>query len=229
MSHHVAIIPARSGSKRLKNKNLKILGNKSLICWTIDAALRSTTVDRVIVTTNCLDIKETAQAAGAEVPFIRPQSLAQDNSTTTDVIMHASETLGLKDDDVISILQPTSPFRTEQHIDEAFALLHSKHAEGIVSITTPKHHPLWSNALPEDGCMQDFIKPSILNKRSQDLPQYYSLNGAIYLYKVNAFYREKGIFYSSRVFGYKMSPDHSLDIEDKYDFITAQTLLSENF
>ena len=228
MSQHVAIIPARSGSKRLKNKNLKLLGKKPLICWTIDNALRSASVDRVIVTTNCPDIKKVAQAAGAELPFIRPQSLAQDDSTTTDVIMHAAENLALEDDDLVSILQPTSPFRTAHHIDEAFALLHSKDAEGIVSITTPKHHPLWSNTLPEDGCMQDFIKPSFLNRRSQDLPQYFSLNGAIFLYKVGAFYREKGIFYSSKVFGYEMSLDHSIDIDDKYDFITAQTLLSES-
>ena len=227
MSQKIVLIPARSGSKRLKNKNVKLLGGKPLICWTIEAALKAKCVSRVIVSTDSEIIRDIALSAGAEVPFMRPQYLAEDDTTTSDVVMHASSALDLKNEDIILILQPTSPFRTAQNIDDAFALLGHKKAEGIVSVSKSKHHPLWANILPEDGRLENFIKPEILNKRSQDLPTYFSLNGAIYVYKVSALNEKKGIFYSNKVFAYVMSDDTSVDIDDKYDFYAAEALLKD--
>ena len=126
MSQKIVLIPARSGSKRLKNKNVKLLGGKPLICWTIEAALKAKCVSRVIVSTDSEIIRDIALSAGAEVPFMRPQYLAEDDTTTSDVVMHASSALDLKNEDIILILQPTSPFRTAQNIDDAFALLGHK-------------------------------------------------------------------------------------------------------
>lgn len=228
MTENIAIIPARSGSKRLKNKNTKLLGNKPLICWTIEAALNASSITRVVVSTDCEIIEQVALNAGAEVPFIRPKHLAEDHSNTSDVIMHAATSLGLEGQNILTILQPTSPFRSADHIDDAMALMKEKQADGVVSIAKSKHHPLWANTLPEDGSLGYFIRPEILNKRSQDLPEYYSLNGAIYAYRIDAFYKSGGIFYSNNVFGFKMSEAPSIDIDDQYDFYVAEALLEKH-
>ena len=225
MSQKIALIPARSGSKRLKNKNVKLLGGKPLICWTIEAALKAKCVSRVIVSTDCEIIRDIALSAGAEVPCMRPKYLAEDDTTTSDVVMHMSSVLNLKNEDIVFILQPTSPLRTAQNIDDALALMDYKDADGIVSVSKSKHHPLWTNILPEDGNLENFLKPGILNKRSQDLPNYFSLNGAIYAYKVSALNKNKGIFYSNKVFAFVMSENTSVDIDDKYDFYVAEALL----
>ena len=174
----LAIIPARGGSKRLPRKNILDLCGKPLISWSIEAALKSKYISKVVVSSDDEEILNISSNFGADI-IKRPYELANDTATTFDAIKHTIN--NLEKYDYIVLLQPTSPLRNEKHIDEAIELLEEKQADGIVSVCEMDHSPLWSNTLPEDGNMRGFLREEILNKRSQDLEKYYRLNGTIYM------------------------------------------------
>lgn len=225
----LAVIPARAGSKRLPKKNSRILIDKPLIQWTIEAALSCDLLDNVMVTTDDPFIAELSNKLGADTPFLRPDELSQDASTTYDVISHAIahyEGVG-EVYDYILLLQPTSPLRNANHIRESIELLDEKNADAIVSVCKTEHSPLWANTLNEEGNMDCFINKEIKNKRSQDLPDYYRLNGAIYLVKVKCLLEEKTMFISNNIYAYKMSIKDSVDIDEELDFIVAETVLNK--
>ena len=178
----LAIIPARGGSKRLPKKNILNLKGKPLVEWSIEAGLNSKYIDKVIVTSDDAEILDIVKGTGAEA-INRPIELASDTSTTFDAIKHVIDSVEIYN--YIVLLQPTSPLRTEKHIDEAIELLVNKNADSIVSVCETDHSPLWSNTLPSDCSMSNFIKDDIRNKRGQDLEVYYRLNGAIYICKTN--------------------------------------------
>lgn len=219
----IAIIPARGGSKRLPGKNIKLLDNKPLISWSIDAALKSKYIDRVIVSTDCNDIAKVSKEFGADIPFLRPQELAGDNAGTNGVILHALEQIE-EDYDYVVILQPTSPLR---HTSDINGLLESfdDHTEGVVSVCPCEHSPLWSNTLPNDMNMGSFFPESVIGKRSQDLPDYFRINGSVYAFKVDSFIMLKGIYYSDRVKAYCMPIERSVDIDTIADFNIAEAML----
>ena len=174
----LVIIPARGGSKRLPRKNLLDLCGKPLIAWSIEAALKSKYISKVIVSSDDEEILNIAKEYKAD--FIkRPDELASDTATTFDALKHTLE--NVEKYDYVVLLQPTSPLRTEKHIDEAIELLKEKNADAIISVCEMEHSPLWSNTLDEDLNMSNFLRDEVLNKRSQDLPKYYRLNGAIYI------------------------------------------------
>ena len=174
----LAIIPARGGSKRLPRKNILDLCGKPLISWSIEAALKSKYISKVVVSSDDEEILNISSNFGADI-IKRPYELANDTATTFDAIKHTIN--NLEKYDYIVLLQPTSPLRNEKHIDEAIELLEEKQADAIVSVCEMDHSPLWSNTLPEDGNMRGFLREEILNKRSQDLEKYYRLNGTIYM------------------------------------------------
>ncbi|MGR5064416.1 acylneuraminate cytidylyltransferase family protein [Photobacterium sp. DNB22_13_2] len=221
----LAVIPARGGSKRLPGKNTKHLGGKPLLSWTIEAASNSKQIDRVVVSTDAEDIASVARAYGAEVPFMRPVDLSGDHASTDSAIFHALENVG-EEHEIVVILQPTSPLRTAEDIDNALALLADPTVKGVVSICECEHTPLWCNTLPDDKAMGDFLRPSLLGKRSQDLPQYYRLNGCIYAFDVVSFKMNKGTFYSDTVKAYIMPSERSVDIDTQVDFCFAETLIN---
>jgi CMP-N-acetylneuraminic acid synthetase len=225
---NIALIPARSGSKRLKNKNLMELAGKPLIAWTIEAALNSNTIDRVVVTTDCEAIADTARRYGAETPFIRSQNLANDVAKTSDVIIDAIEKLQLKFDDKITLLQPTSPLRTGEIIDEAHKAFDLNNGHGLVSVCKCEHSPLWANSLPKDGNMGSFIRDEVKNVRSQDLPVYYRLNGALYIFTVKSLIENCGIVYDNGVHAFEMQANSSVDIDTMDDFLYAEFLIENN-
>lgn len=212
----LALIPARGGSKRLPRKNVLDLAGKPLIAWTIEAAKKSKYIDRVVVSTDDEEIAAISKTFGADVPFMRPYSLASDTATSNDVILHAINELD-EPYDLIIILQPTSPLRNHTHIDESLELLLEKQGEGVVSVTPCEHSPLWSNTLPEDGNMDGFFD-KLFHKRSQDLPCYYRLNGAIYCFTIESLMANKGISYNDRVYSYLLPIEYSVDIDTKFDF-----------
>jgi CMP-N,N'-diacetyllegionaminic acid synthase len=219
----LAIIPARGGSKRLPRKNVLDLAGKPLIAWTIEAGKNSSYIDKVVVTSDDEEIMQIASNLGADV-IERPAELASDTATTFDAIKHAIENTSGHFDYVV-VLQPTSPLRNSMHVDEAIELLFEKQADAIISICETEHSPLWSNTLPEDGSLKNFLPDEIKNKRSQDLPKYYRLNGAIYLCKVNRLLSEKSLFLSDRINGYVMSIKNSIDIDVDTDFELAKILI----
>lgn len=224
--HVTALIPARGGSKRLPRKNVKLLHGKPLIAWSIEVAKASKYIDQVIVSTDDEEIKQISEQYGAEVPFIRPEHLSNDTASSFDVIKHAIEFLKINDENhLLILLQPTSPLRKVSDIDNALELFLAKNVDGVVSLTECEHSPLWSNSLPEDFSMQNFIRPELVGRRSQDLPKYYRLNGSIYIYQTQKLLSANKIFYNAKVFGFLMDQSKSIDIDTFLDFKVAELLI----
>lgn len=219
----LAIIPARGGSKRLPRKNVLGLCGKPLIVHTIEAALKSEYINKVIVSSDDEEILNISSNFGADI-IKRPVELASDTATTFDAIKHTIE--NVEKYDYIVLLQPTSPLRNAKHIDEAIELLEIKNADAVVSVCEMDHSPLWSNTLPNDGNMRGFLREEILNKRSQDLEKYYRLNGAIYICKTEKLIENKSFFLKENIFAYIMNRENSVDIDEKLDFIIAKNIMS---
>lgn len=225
----LAIITARGGSKRLPKKNIKYLDNKPLITWTIEATLQSQYVDELIVSTDCLDIAEISKKAGANVPFMRPDSLAQDHSTSIDVVLHAIEyfkSIG-QDFDYAILLQPTSPFRTSEDIDNAIESLFEKKSDAVISVCETEHNPIWCNTLNENQEMDNFLDSKYINARTQDLPTFYRLNGAIYICEMNTLIKNHTFFIPHNIHAYVMSQENSVDIDTHLDFLLANAILEQ--
>lgn len=221
-----ALIPARGGSKRLPRKNVKLLGDKPLIAWSIEAAKASKYIDRVIVSTDDEEIKQVSEQYGAQVPFLRPEHLSNDHASSFDVIKHAICFLQLDHaNELIVLLQPTSPLRLVSELDTALEFFIAKNAQGIVSISETEHSPMWSNTLPENGCLSDFIRPEVQGKRSQDLPKFFRLNGSIYIYETLSLLKEGKIFFNKNVYGFETSLETAVDIDNALDFLMAETIM----
>ena len=224
----LAIIPARKGSKRLPNKNKLDLNGKPLISWTIESAMKSTYIDDIAISTNDEDIVEIAKLYGIDVPFLRPEELSSDKASTMDVIFHTInfyKSIG-RCYDIIILLQPTSPLRTSVDIDNSFKLL-SEDVKAIVSVCELDHSPLWSNVLPTNNSLEHFLKEDVQGLRSQDLPQYFRLNGAIYLSRINYLKTNKN-FFGNQSKAYIMSTNNSIDIDTKLDFELCKLIMNEN-
>ena len=230
-NNYIAIIPARGGSKRLPGKNLMPIAGKPLIVWTIEAALESGIFDRVLVTTDSEEIAEISIRAGAEVPFLRPSDLAVDSTTTIDVLTHIIDTLKLSGEmsfSHLTLLQPTSPLRDAGNIKNAIDFLEKNEADAVISICKTEHSPLWSNILPSNNSLENFIPDEIQKKPSQDLPAHYRLNGAVYICNVKRMMEEKTLFLPHNCFGYVMSRKDSIDIDDQVDFDLAEIYLNRS-
>jgi CMP-N-acetylneuraminic acid synthetase len=224
---YLAVIPARGGSKRLPRKNVMPLLGKPLIGWTIEAALGCARLGEVMVSTDSPEIHEVSLAAGAAVPFLRPATLATDTASSMDVIRHAVEfyrTERKRAFEYLVLLQPTSPLRGSADIDAALDLLESKGADAVVSVCEMDHSPLWSNVLPENLSLEGFIREEVKNRRSQDLPKHYRINGALYVCRVERMLAENTLFLASNIFAHVMPKAKSVDIDDAVDFRIAEVL-----
>ena len=219
----LAVITARAGSKRLPNKNILDLAGKPLIAWTIDEAKKSKYIDKLIVSTDSEKIAEICKQYGAEVPFMRPDELASDTANSISVLKHSIEFFK-NEFDYVLLLQPTSPLRTVKDIDKAIENLNNN-VKAVVSVCETEHSPLWSNTLPDDLNMANFIKPEIKNKRSQDLPKYYRLNGAIYISEIDYFYQNNG-FIGQLTKAYIMNQLNSIDIDTEIDFKLCEVFIN---
>ena len=218
----LAVIPARGGIKRLHKKNILPLNGKPLIAWTIQAAKNSQYIDEFIVSTDDDEISRISIEYGSKV-LIRPGELSTDIATSIDVILHAINSIR-EQYDYIMLLQPTSPLRNNKDIDNAIELITKKDAKAVISVCESDHSPLWSNTLPEDGSMDDFIREEVKSKRSQDLPSYYRLNGAIYMAEIEGLRKEKTFFLKRKTHAYIMKRENSIDIDEPLDFKIAELL-----
>ncbi len=221
----LAVIPARSGSKRIPNKNILFLGGKPLISWSIEAGLNSRYIDKVIVSSDSDDILNISKKYHVKT-IKRPVQLASDTANTFDVVEHVVENLDEAYDFVV-LLQPTSPLRNSAHIDEALTYCNDRKANAVVSVCETSQSPLWSNTLPDNNNMDNFFSESFFNKRSQDLKKYYCLNGAIYLSKTNLLLKEKTFFLKNKIYAYKMDRWSSVDIDEEIDFQFAKLLIEK--
>lgn len=226
----LAVIPARGGSKRLPRKNVLDLAGKPLIVWTIEAALGSKYIDRVIVSTDDEEIAEVSKDFGADVPFMRPTEYATDEAKSVDVVLHLLDQFEVQNEkyEYIILLQPTSPLRTTKNINESIEMLMKRRCDGVVSVSETEHSPFWSNVLPDDDSLSGFLDESIINKRSQDLKKFYRINGAIYLCKSKRLINEKTFFLKDDIYGFKMSREVSVDIDTGIDLDLARLIKNRN-
>ncbi|MDR8385175.1 MULTISPECIES: cytidylyltransferase domain-containing protein [Pseudomonas] len=221
----LVIVPARGGSKRLPGKNLLKMQGKPLIRWTLEAALESQVGDLMVVNSDDDAILEEGKKLGIRT-LKRPAYLAADTSSTYDVLVDTLEVLAKENirPKKIMLLQPTSPLRNAENIRAAVQLMDETQASSIISVCPCEHSPLWSNVLGPKGSMADFLRPELLNQRSQDLPVYYRLNGSIYLANTEDFLREKGFFMADSV-AYIMKTEQSIDIDTYLDFKVCEALM----
>ncbi len=219
-----ALIPARGGSKGIPRKNIKMIAGKPLIVWTIEAALRSSLLNGVVVSTDDLEIAEIARRAGAQVPFMRPAELAQDQTPGLDPVLHALDQLPQFDS--VLLLQPTSPLRTTDDIDGFLNLVAQKKASSAVSVTEADTHPYWTYRLNADQTMARFLDVAPVARR-QDLPAVFSLNGAMYFADAN-WLRDSGSLVSAETLAYVMSKEHSVDLDTPLDWKFTELLMKES-
>lgn len=224
----IAVIPARSGSKGLKDKNIKELLGKPLMAYAIEAAIESNLYDIVHVSTDSELYAQIAREYGADVPFLRTPEFATDNASTWDAmrfVIREYEQRG-KIFDVITVLQPTSPLRSKEDIIGAYNYFIEKNANMISSVCEMEHSPLWSNTLPGDMSMENFEDESIADCPRQELPRYYRENGAIYILKADYMMKEKAL-YKNKCYAYIMERSHSVDIDEEIDFVIAKAMLEK--
>jgi len=227
-SRILAVVPARGGSKRLPRKNIRLLGGRPLIKWTIDAALESGICTDVIVSTDDNEIAEIARSAGALVPWLRPAELATDTASSADVIAHAlrwyEEERGVVD--AVLLLQPTSPFRSSETIRGAVRtyLGQSRPYHTVVSVKPAESHPAWTFSW-RDAELRPSLGWEPLSLRSQDLVPAYTINGAIYVIPAEDARSALPILRPG-VHPFFMSDDReSLDIDKKKDWDRAEQWL----
>ncbi len=219
----LAIIPARSGSKGLKDKNIKMMNGKPLIAYTIEAAQNSKIFEDIIISTDSEKYAEIVKKYGGSVPYLRDKKLANDNAKSSDVILDILNRVEKKYDSFI-MLQPTSPLRTEKNIIEAYKMYLEKKANSVVSVCEMEHSPLWANILNEERRMDSFLKGIDVNKNRQELETYYRINGALYIANVEYFKKYQDFYYKDS-YAYIMEKENSIDIEDELDFKIAEYLI----
>ena len=212
-----------------KEKNIQPLNDKPLIAWTIEQAKRSRYIDRLIVSTDDMEIAEIARQYNAEVPFLRPKTLAGDKTTTMSVILHLLDWLKKNKTpfDILVLLQPTSPFRLAEDIDKAIDVFFNKNAKSVVSVCETENIHAWSNILPENGCMKRFIRMVIGERNRQSLSRYYQLNGAIYVAYTKYLMKKKN-FFGIATYAYVMPALRSVDIDEQIDLDWAEFLVAKH-
>lgn len=222
---HIAIIPARSGSKGLPDKNIKSLNGTPMIAYTIKAAVESGIYDEIMVSTDSVVYAKIAKEYGANVPFLRGESLSNDSASSWDVVRDVLtnyENMG-EHFDTVTLLQPTSPLRQANDIKNSYSIFLEKNAHSVVSVCEVEHSPHLCNTLGASLSMDGFIKEHHTGPRQQYAPQY-RINGAIYM--VNAEYiKANSHLYTEGCYAYRMPKERSIDIDDHMDFMIAQTIL----
>lgn len=222
----IAVIPARGGSKGLPGKNIKLLNGKPLIAYTIEAALKSKFIDRVIVSTDDKKIAEVAFKYGAEVPFLRPKELSEDNSKSIDNFIYTIDKLNKYNNRIQSfiVLQPTSPLRKSKHIDEAISLFNKKDALSVISVVQSQIPLNWHKKILNSGVLVDYFENCVNNQNRQEGEKVYLPNGAIYIFNFLALKKNYN-YYNEKTYPYIMNEVDSVDIDTLLDFKLAELLI----
>lgn len=223
----LAIIPARSGSKGLPDKNIINLNDKPLMFYTIDAALKSHCFDEVMVSTDSEYYAEIARKCGASIPFLRSEAMASDIAGSWDVVrevLNNYKNIG-EQFDYVALLQPTSPLRDYSDIIEIFKLLNNLHVNNAISVTEVDHPVQWCFRMPDGGSMNEMAESPYSYMRRQDLEKYYLENGAIYLVDAKKILDPDYNFYSDNCHGFVMPKNKSIDIDSQIDLLIASVLL----
>jgi len=222
----VAIVPARSGSKRVPHKNKLLFAGQPLISWTIKAAKSTEEIDRVVVSTDDLEIKAISEKNGASVPFLRPKDLASDNASAIDVLQHAILELASQGEcyEVAIYLQPTSPLRDQSHISAAIDLFNRRHAKSVVSVSEVPYPEEFTGELAEDFSMKDFWIRRKNADRSQLLKKRFFLNGAIFVVRLKEALEQRSFLFEDKSYALVMEGTASIDIDTWEQFRLAESI-----
>lgn len=222
----IAIIPARSGSKGLKDKNIIDLCGKPLIAYSIEAALETGLFDHVIVSTDSEHYAEIAQHYGAEV-MMRGEALSNDKATTFMVLEDILKNRLQESIDYFVLLQPTSPLRTSKHITEAIEKFESKieHFDFLVSMKEAEHAKVLVNPIDDDESLK-YFDTDFSNYRRQGYKDY-SPNGAIFIAKPDSYLEQKH-FFGAKALSYIMSAEDSVDIDGALDLVVANAIMKKS-
>lgn len=225
---NIAIIPARSGSKGVKDKNIRDLCGKPLIAYTIEVAIKSGEFNEIMVSTDSEKYADIAKQFGAKVPFLRSNINATDTASSWDMVEEVLKKYAEigKSYDTFCLLQPTSPLRTAEDIKNAYAIYREKADFAVVSVCEAEHSPLWCGHLPENGEFIGFIDQDNMKQR-QAGGKFYRLNGAIYIVSTERFSKERYL-YQAGSYSYIMSQKRSVDIDTEIDFKIAEVILNTN-
>ena len=223
----LGMIPARGGSKRLPRKNIASVGGRPLIGWTIAAALESGALDRIVTSTEDEEIAQVARSLGSEIPFLRPQELAGDSTSSMDVVLHMINELrdrGAYLPEYLMLLQPTSPLRNAQDIRNVAEMAITRNADAVVSVSALHRHPDGMKTITADGRLKPFLTDLCACTRAQDLPPIYTLNGALYLARTRLLLAGKG-FVEEYTYAYEMPVSRSIDIDSAWDLYLADLII----
>ncbi len=219
----LGIVTARGGSKGVPGKNLAPVGGKPLLVWTIEKAKSSAAVERLIVSTEDSVIAEVARAAGADVPFMRPQHLATDDTPHLPVIQHAlaqEEARGYWPSYVV-LLQPTSPLIMAGDIAAGVRLAKERGADAVISVTRFHGHPSWLMRVDANGRLAPWNGNAGMAERRQMGSAAFVPNGALYVMTADVIRRGES-WYGPSTFAYEMPPERALDIDDAWDLHLAR-------
>ncbi len=225
----LCVIPARSGSKCIPNKNIVDVAGKPLIAYSIEAALESKYIDRVIVSTDSREYADISIRYGAEVPFLRPEKLADDHVHSVYPVINCLETL--KDEekynpDIIVMLLPTSPLRMAKHIDESVEIYLEKKSGSVVSVTEATKPPQYIKRI-NNGLLQPYEEMAEgPNFQRQQLEKLYEGNGSIFITSITSLL-EENTFHGQQVYPYIMDKRYSIDINDKFDLEIVRLILEK--
>lgn len=225
----VALIPARGGSKGIPRKNIKYLAGKPLIAYSIQTALESNLIDRVVVSTDDNEIAEIAQNYGAEVPFMRPAKLAQDDSPEWLVWKHAIKQLNGENNtsqiDILLCVSPTSPLRSVQDLNSCIEDLTNSEADVVISVTPAARNPYFNMvAINDVGMAELLIPPSNRVYRRQDVPTVFDITTVAYAARPEFVLNASSMF-EGRVKAVIVPPERALDIDTELDFRIAEVIL----
>lgn len=218
----LAIIPARGGSKGIPRKNIRLLAGKPLIAWTIEEAKKSKYIDRLILSSEDEEIIEVAKNYGCEVPFVRPKELSKDETPGIEPVLHAIE--NLSEYNYIVLLQPTSPLRNIQDIDQAIEKCDQNNGIAVVSVTESDKSPYWMYNLESNEIMKPIINVTEFPIRRQDAPKSYVLNGAVYVATCENIISEKSFFQRKNI-AFIMPKERSIDIDSQVDIDICEALI----
>ncbi len=227
----LGLIPARGGSKGLPRKNIRLLCDRPLIEYTIEAAIKAQSLDRIIVSTDDNEIAAVAEDAGAEVPFLRPADYATDTASSISVVHHAIQWLEENDAyqiDAIALLSPTCPLRTTDQIDAAIDLLYKSRLDSAVTVFPVPHHPYFIYALGENDQLSELITMPDKPLRRQELPPYYAHSQSIMVSRtsyIKTCGQKAAVLNFDSTAGLKIDYHSALDIDTMADLMVADVFM----
>lgn len=225
----LAIIPARGGSKTITGKNIIQLCGKPLIAYTIEAAQKSELVDRIVLSTDDKKIMAVARNYNVDIPFRRPDELAKDTALAIDNFIYTIDRLKNEFDETYEefvVLQPTSPLREAEDIDNALTLFFEKEADSVISVSETTHPPLWAKKIDASGRLRNYFDFEAARTNRQALEKAFMPNGAIFVFK-SALLKEKYTYSSDKTFPYIMPKERSIDIDDYWDLKLAEFMIKK--